>query len=98
MRWCILLCGAAAAAELVGLGPVCIAPAIVDAMAFMSPPRGAVLPGRSCVGELRAAPTRAAALLLPQLRWLRVPAVDYWYGYASVIPMPMHPGMFPHLA
>jgi len=79
-------------AELVALGPVCIAQPTVDAMMLMR--RAAA--GALCsldVAEFESMALLCRALrLFPRLRWLRVPAVDYWYGYAPVTPAPVHAG------
>ncbi|KAI9511018.1 hypothetical protein F5148DRAFT_1327872 [Russula earlei] len=76
-------------AELAALGPVCIAPRTVDAMALMR--REAL-----CLLDVAAFESIAmlvrAVRLFPRLRWLRVPAVDYWYAYAPATPAPVHLG------
>jgi len=74
-------------AELVALGPVCIVQPTVDAMMRMR--RKALCSLDVAAFENLALLVRALRLF-PRLRWLRVPAVDYWYGYAPVTSAPIH--------
>ncbi|KAH9955860.1 hypothetical protein BC827DRAFT_828175 [Russula dissimulans] len=82
------------AEPLVALGPVCIAQPTADAMALMR---------REALCSLDVAAFESFALLartlrlFSRLRWLRVPAVDYWYGYAPVTSAPVHVGEWVHL-
>jgi hypothetical protein len=78
-----LLPGAALAA----LGPVCVAPCTLDAMAQM---RGEALRALDVARFESIALLMHTVRLFGHLRWLRVPAVDYWHEDAPVTPAPVH--------
>jgi hypothetical protein len=78
-----LLHGAALAA----LGPVCIAPCTLDAMVQIRHEALRVLD----VARFESITLLVrVAQLFAHLRWLRVPAVDYWHEHGPITPAPVH--------
>jgi hypothetical protein len=76
-------------AALVALGPICVVASscTLDVMAQM---RGEALRVLD-VARFESIPLLVRVVrLFPCLRWLRVPAVDYWHEHASVTPAPVH--------
>ena len=84
------------APALLALGPVCVTPRTVDAMALRMVRRRS-REEEDTIYRLYVEAFESFALLVravrlfPGLRWLRVPAVDYWYEHAPVTPAPVHP-------
>ena len=79
----LLQCGAA----LEALGRVCVDAATLEALVKM---RGEALRRLEVASFESIAVLVRAVRLFPRLRWLRVPAVDYWHEHAPITPAPVH--------
>ena len=80
------------AAALHALGSICIDEATLDALAHM---RGEVLLHLEISSFESITVLVCAVRLFPRLRWLRLPAVDYWHEHLPVTPTPVHLVMSP---
>ena len=74
-------------AALAALGPVCVVPCTLDVMEQM---RGEALRALDVARFESITLLVRAVRLFAGLRWLRVPAVDYWHEHAPVTPAPVH--------
>jgi hypothetical protein len=74
-------------ASLDALGRMCVDMVALEALTHMR---------REALRRLEVASFESIAVLVravrlfPRLRWLRVPAVDYWHEHAPVTPAPVH--------
>ncbi len=73
-------------AALDALGSVYVDAAALEALAYM---RGEA-PCRLEVASFESIVLVRAVRLFPRLRWLRMPAVDYWHEHSPVTPAPVH--------
>ena len=74
-------------ADLEALGNICVDAAALGALAHMG---GDALRCLEIVSFESIAVLVRAVQLFPRLRWLRLPAVDYWHEHSSVTPAPVH--------
>jgi hypothetical protein len=75
------------AASLHSLGSICVDEATFDALAHMP---GEALRYLDISSFESIALLVRAVRLFPRLRWLRLPAVDYWHEHLPVTPTPVH--------
>lgn len=78
-----------AGAALDALGSVCVDVDTLEALAHM---RGEALRRLEVASFESIAALVRAVRLFPRLRWLRMPAVDYWHEHLPVTPAPVHLG------
>ncbi len=69
------------------LGSICVDVASLEALAHM---RGEALRRLEVASFESIAVLVRAVRLFPHLRWLRMPAVDYWHEHSPVTPSPVH--------
>ncbi|KAI9434792.1 hypothetical protein H4582DRAFT_743801 [Lactarius indigo] len=74
-------------ATLEALGSICVNAAALEALAHM---RGEALRRLEVASFESIAVLVRAVRLFPRLRWLRLPAVDYWHEHSPVTPAPVH--------
>lgn len=74
-------------AALEALGSICVDAAALGALAHM---RGDALRCFEIASFESIAVLVRAVRLFPRLRWLRLPAVDYWHEHSHVTPAPVH--------
>ena len=74
-------------AALEALGSVCVDSAALGTLAHM---RGGALRRFEVASFESIAVLVRAVRLFPCLRWLRLPAVDYWHEHSPVTPAPVH--------
>ena len=74
-------------AALEALGTVCVDTGALGALAHM---RGDALRRFEVASFESIAVLVRAVRLFPCLRWLRLPAVDYWHEHSPVTPVPVH--------
>ena len=80
------------AAALHALGSICIDEATLDVLAHMC---GEALRHLQISSFESITVFVRAIRLFPRLRWLRLPAVDYWHEHLAVTPAPVHLVVFP---
>ncbi|KAI9443860.1 hypothetical protein H4582DRAFT_2095276 [Lactarius indigo] len=71
------------------LGSVCVDAVVLEALAHM---RGEALCRLEVASFESIAVLVHAVRLFPRLRWLRIPAVDYWHEHSPVTPASVHLG------
>ncbi|KAI0260322.1 hypothetical protein BC834DRAFT_973575 [Gloeopeniophorella convolvens] len=81
-------------AALEALGPLCVSPEALGALAGM---RGDALRRLEVCKFDNIALLARVVRLFPRLSCLRVPAVDYWHDHSSVTPAPVHLGEWVHV-
>ena len=80
------------AVALHALGSICVDEATFDALAHV---RGEALLHLQISSFESIAVLVRVVRLFPRLRWLRLPAVDYWHEHLPVTPTPVHLVMSP---